>query len=65
MLSENPNAAIAANVPMSDTGIAISGIKLARQVCRKTSTTITTSRTASNNVWITELIDSRTKTVGL
>ena len=47
MLSEKPNAAIAANVPMSEIGIASSGMKLARQVCRNTSTTITTRTTAS------------------
>ena len=35
MLSEKPNAAIAANVPISETGIAISGIRLARQFCKK------------------------------
>ena len=65
MFSEKPNAAITANVPISDTGIASSGITLARQVCRKTSTTSTTSTIASNSVWMTALIDSRTKIVGL
>ena len=59
LLSEKPNAAIAANVPISDTGIASSGIRLARQFCRKSSTTSTTSTTASNSVWITASIDSR------
>ena len=39
MLSEKPKAAMAANVPISDTGIASSGMTLARQFCRKTSTT--------------------------
>ena len=54
-----------ANVPISETGMASSGIRLARQFCRKISTTRMTSATASNSVWMTALIDSRTKTVGL
>jgi hypothetical protein len=52
-------------VPMRETGIATSGIKLARQFCRNTSTTMTTRNTASYSVCTTESIDSRTKTVGL
>ena len=47
MLSEKPNAAIAAKVPISDTGIASSGIRLARQFCRNSSTTTTTRPIAS------------------
>jgi hypothetical protein len=65
MFSENPNSAMAANVPTSDTGMASSGMRLARQVCRNTSTTSTTNATASNSVWMTSVIDSRTKIVGL
>ena len=64
VLSENPSPSITANVPTSDTGTATSGMIEARQVCRKTTTTMTTSRIASNSVWTTALIDSRTKTVG-
>ena len=64
MLSEKPSAAIAANVPTSETGIATSGITLARQFCRKTSTTTTTSATASYSVVITSRIDSATNRVG-
>ena len=65
MLSEKPRAAMTAIVPISDTGIASRGIRLARQFCRKRSTTTITSPTASKRVWMTALIDSRTKTVGL
>ena len=65
MLSEKPIAAMTAKVPISDTGMASSGIRLARQFCRKTRITRTTSATASKSVWMTALIDSRTKTVGL
>ena len=35
------------NVPMSDTGMATSGMIAARQVCRKAMTTSTTSTMAS------------------
>ena len=45
---------------MSDTGTATSGMIDARHVCRKTITTMTTSRIASNSVSTTDLIDSRT-----
>ena len=65
MFSEKPKAFIAAMVPTSETGMASSGIRLARHVWRNTSTTRTTSPTASKSVWITSLIDSRTNTVGL
>jgi len=47
MLSEKPKADIAANVPISETGIATSGTSVARQFCKNTSTTITTRITAS------------------
>ncbi len=50
LLSEKPKAAIAAKVPISDTGIAITGISAVRQLCRNTSTTITTRPIASNRV---------------
>ena len=63
-LIEKPNASISANVPMIDTGTASSGMIDARQVCRNTITTITTSASASSSVSITALIESRTKIVG-
>src|SRR3954447_15971002 len=63
-LIEKPNASIKANVPMIDTGTAISGMIDARQVCKKTMTTITTSASASSNVCTTARMESRTKTVG-
>ncbi len=53
-----------AKVPMSETGTAASGMIAARQVCRKTMTTITTSKMASSSVWITASMECRTKTVG-
>ena len=61
---ENPNASITANVPTSETGTASSGMIEARQVCRNSTTTSTTSKTASNNVSTTAMIDSRTNMVG-
>ncbi|KAF1030958.1 MAG: hypothetical protein GAK33_07762 [Burkholderia lata] len=63
-LIEYPNASSSENVPMIDTGTAISGISDARQVCRNTITTITTSAIASSSVCTTALIDERTNCVG-
>ena len=63
LLSEKPIAAIAAKVPMRETGTASSGMIDARQVCRKMITTRTTSSIASTRVWSTARIDSRVKPV--
>ena len=60
VLSEKPAASITANVPTSDTGTATSGMIDARQVCRNTITTMTTSRIASKSVTMTARIDCRT-----
>ena len=54
-----PTAAITAKVPMIETGTSIMGRIMAFQSCRKTSTTIPTSTTASNMVLTTSAIDSR------
>ncbi len=64
VLSEKPSISITAKVPTSDTGTATSGMIDARHVCRNTSTTITTSRMASNSVTTTARIDWRTYCVG-
>jgi len=63
-LIPKPSMCMTAKVPTSETGTAASGIKLARQVCRNSTTTITTSRIASSSVSTTALIESRTNTVG-
>ena len=47
LLMEKPSVAITKKVPINETGIATTGMMVARHVCRKTSTTMTTSRTAS------------------
>src|SRR6185436_19450633 len=60
VLIENPSAYSTANVPITDTGTATSGITDARQVCRNRMTTSTTSATASNKVWTTASMDWRT-----
>src|SRR5690606_6771940 len=65
LLSENPIACMTANVPISDTGIATSGISVARHVCRKMNTTNTTRTAASNSVWYTAEIEASTYAVGL
>ena len=48
-----------AKVPISDTGTSIIGRIIARQSCRKSSTTMATRMTASRRVWKTSSIDSR------
>ena len=63
LFSEKPNNFITANVPMSDTGTASIGMMDARQFCRNTITTSTTSSTASNNVCTTATMDSRANKV--
>ena len=50
MLSEKPNACMTAQVPISDTGMATTGMSVARQVLRNSSTTSTTSTVASRIV---------------
>ena len=60
VLIENPKAAIIANVATSETGIAIIGMIVARTPCRKTKTTISTSRNASSSVSSTSAMFSRT-----
>ena len=53
-----PKAAMAAKVPTIATGTAMSGIIVARQFCKNTSTTTPTSTTASRRVFTTSLTDS-------
>ena len=64
VLIEKPSSSSSAKVPMIDTGTASNGMIEARQVCRNSTTTITTSRIASSSVCTTDLIDCRTNTVG-
>jgi hypothetical protein len=47
-------------VPMSETGIASTGISVALQFCKNRNTTITTSVSASSNVIITSSIEAFT-----
>ncbi|MNH34367.1 hypothetical protein D3C85_1582680 [compost metagenome] len=49
-LIENPMASMTAKVPTTETGTASNGMIEARQVCRNTITTTTTSRIASSRV---------------
>ena len=50
VLMEKPRNGKRTNVPISDTGTASSGIKVARQLCRKRKTTSATSSTVSRRV---------------
>ncbi len=65
LFSVKPNAAMKKNVPISDTGIATSGMTAARQVCRNRMTTSTTRTRASKIVSITASTDCRMNCVGL
>ena len=51
VFSEKPSAAMTAQVPTSDTGMATMGMTAVRQLCRNTTITRTTRATASNSVW--------------
>ena len=51
------------NAPISDTGTAMIGISVARQLCRNTNTTSSTRNAASESVMITSWIDDCTKRV--
>ncbi len=50
LFNEKPSAAITAKVPTNDTGTANKGIIVARQLWRKTNTTISTRMMASKSV---------------
>ena len=64
VFSVKPARCITASVPISDTGTAAIGISAARQLCRNSSTTNTTSTMASARVCTTLPIDAFTKRVG-
>ena len=63
VLMENPNSGKRAKVPISDTGTANSGMRVARQPCRKMNTTIMTSPMASNSVCSISFMPSVTASV--
>ena len=63
VLIEKPNKGNNTNTPMSDTGTAHNGMRVARQPCRKMKTTRTTSASASNNVFKISRIPSVTESV--
>src|SRR6516165_4702683 len=64
LLSDMLAAARIVKVPTSQTGIATTGMMVARQFCRKMNTTPTTSRMATKIVTRTSLMDFAMKTVG-
>src|SRR5690349_7784606 len=57
VLIVNPNGTKKINVPISDTGMANTGIKVARQFWRNKNTTITTKVSASKSVVVTSFIE--------
>ena len=63
VLMVKPIAAMAAKVPMMVTGMVVAGTSVARQSCRNTMITISTSRPASIRVMKTSLIDAFTNIV--
>src|SRR6185436_6090030 len=60
ILIEKPNICMAANVPINDTGTASIGMTVARQFCKKISTTKNTRIIASISVLTTSLIETFT-----
>ena len=52
-----------AKVPISETGTAMIGMSVLRQLCRKTNTTRKTSAMASSSVCMTSRVDSSMKMV--
>ena len=64
-LMEKPSRYMPAKVPMIETGMAITGMIIARTLCRKRKTTSTTSTIASMKVMTTSSIDTSTKRVVL
>ena len=65
LLSVKPNSSITKKVPISDTGMAASGMIAARQVCRNRTTTSTTRTMASRMVCQTASTDCWMNWVGL
>jgi hypothetical protein len=65
LFSEKPNAAITASVPISDIGIASSGMMAVRQRCRNSTTTMTARIIASSSVWRTASTAARVNDTGL
>ena len=60
VLTENPSSGKKMKVPISDTGIVISGMIVARMFCRKMKTTSVTRISASMNVCTIPSIDAFT-----
>ncbi len=60
VLMENPNKGKTAKVPISDTGTAMRGMRVARQFCRKRNTTRVTRSIASRIVLAISRIPSVT-----
>ena len=63
VLSEKPRASITASVAISETGMAMAGMTVLRQLCRNRNTTAMTSASASPRVMTTSCIDAETKVV--
>ena len=63
VLIPKPKSQRPAKVPTSDTGTAIIGMSVARQLPRKRKTTSTTSRPASNRVCSTSRMEAATNRV--
>ncbi len=58
-----PNADISANVPISETGMVMVGMRVPRQSCRNRKMVRKTRTPASNSVWITPSMASCTNVV--
>ncbi len=65
LFSEKPNSCMTVSVPISDTGIASSGMIAVRQRCRNSTTTSTARIIASSNVSSTASTAARVNDTGL
>src|SRR5688572_19227279 len=63
VLMVNPKGMKKIKVPISETGIANTGIKVARQFCKNKNTTITTNANASSKVITTSRMEASTTVV--
>ena len=63
MLSEKPSASITTIVAIKETGMAMTGIRVVRQFCRKMKTTATTRISASSRVLTTSSMAADTNLV--
>ena len=63
VLSENPNNNRNMNTPISETGMVMAGMRVARRLSRKTNTTSSTMMPVMTRVWVISSIEADTNRV--